>query len=503
MCIERMENDDHALGDTGVAAIVKRHLPAIMQLMTNEPTLKRYNMQMNSTKCLNTAIMMMYLFLSPEVIEITQQCDVENVIDGYEHVPEVTTDDIQAAISKGILRSIFRKDPHSPPELHYVMITDGDMKHDERADRAVYFPGHVFVIERGVGGNVFRLYQSYIGEYDVTQHDALIEKEVLRRRLKDVCKSFDRRVWTLECSRAWSALTHVAVKKIHKFEGHVRKGVLFLCHRVVPYRESMDTLRSIAERKLDQLNTNISVDVENSVWGDPVLLPPSYLLKAIRLLTVREMRSELTAILREIDEKKAQDISATTAASSPPSSPPMPVSTTTAGGASKTKTKTKKENKTAATKAKTKTKTARTASKKASTPAKTVRVDDRGSHMKDAIREVKAKANEGKPTLVFVNRPDCGYCHMMRPDFEDAAHALNRAGYSVIDLNLRGLEIPFTGIPFVDLSVVSLIKGSGIMGVPHIIRIKKGANGGYTFDSFDGQRTSANLVKFGRGASPP
>lgn len=44
--------------------VIQHHIPALMQLLTNE--LKEYNMQLITTKCLNTAVMMWYLFLGEQ-----------------------------------------------------------------------------------------------------------------------------------------------------------------------------------------------------------------------------------------------------------------------------------------------------------------------------------------------------------------------------------------------------------------------------------------------------
>ena len=41
-----------------IGYIIQDHVPAMMQLLTNEPALRDNNMMMIKTKCLNTAIVM-------------------------------------------------------------------------------------------------------------------------------------------------------------------------------------------------------------------------------------------------------------------------------------------------------------------------------------------------------------------------------------------------------------------------------------------------------------
>jgi hypothetical protein len=68
-----------------LAYLIQDHLPAVFQLFSNEPDLAPYGIGGSSrTKCLSTAVLMMYLYLGRDAMQHTAFCDVPNVRKRYE-----------------------------------------------------------------------------------------------------------------------------------------------------------------------------------------------------------------------------------------------------------------------------------------------------------------------------------------------------------------------------------------------------------------------------------
>jgi hypothetical protein len=132
-----------------LAYLIKGHLPAVFQLFSNEPDLAPYGIGGASrTKCLSTAVLMMYLFLGRDAMQHTAFCDVPNVRKRY-----ATADHSQAMIdhliadviggartnpaavvtpgatapgrSGGTSASTASEPSTRTRTLYYVMITDG------------------------------------------------------------------------------------------------------------------------------------------------------------------------------------------------------------------------------------------------------------------------------------------------------------------------------------------------------------------------------------------
>ena len=104
-----------------IGYIIRDHVPALMQVLTNE--LREYNMELMTTKCLNTAVMMMYLMLGARALEYTRQCDVRAVRGRVREGGEPAS----AAVARSLADEALSKPAAGTRELFYVMITDGCM----------------------------------------------------------------------------------------------------------------------------------------------------------------------------------------------------------------------------------------------------------------------------------------------------------------------------------------------------------------------------------------
>ena len=249
-----------------IGYVIKDHLGAIMQLLTHD--LREYNMQLITTKCLNTAVMMMYLLLGTEALSSTHYCDVENVRKRNSANAEQHTESIAIADQlRRAMTSLSKK-----RTLFYVMITDGHMPHEshERVKtKSVYFPGHVFVIERTVTGRC-NLYQSYINEYDlktnIDRNGSLsISHEVALEYVEGIQSLMNKRTWDAGCTAFWKKLTGVDASQ---FERHVIRGNLLLCFKQVNTKTCITKLRTLVDSRIAKLS-GLPPSERNDVYGDP------------------------------------------------------------------------------------------------------------------------------------------------------------------------------------------------------------------------------------------
>jgi hypothetical protein len=301
--------------DDDLARMMKGNLKAVIQLLSRY--LPEYRMSLLTTKCLNTAVMVMYLALGDAALVTTRQCDVETVRrrrrrDSFAS-RGMTYDD--QAIARRLKQRVL--DPSaSGRELHYVMLTDGNMprQHDSVADaegkrgpKDVYFPGHVFVIEsfpdpQGGNGRRHRFYQSYINHYDVVQHTAMmhssnggdatvpdIRESELARILDGLIDMAARPVWDPAMTAFWSWFARVPRAHAAQFEGYRRSGIVLMCHRHVKADRCARSLRSLAERALKDTEAMRGV-AETAVWGDASLYDAA---NGAKPLTIKDMREVL------------------------------------------------------------------------------------------------------------------------------------------------------------------------------------------------------------------
>ena len=63
--------------------ILKDHLDCIFQLLTNE--FPEYNFRMQTTKCLNTAVMLLQFFVGAKGMAIVDSCDTRKVIERHQN----------------------------------------------------------------------------------------------------------------------------------------------------------------------------------------------------------------------------------------------------------------------------------------------------------------------------------------------------------------------------------------------------------------------------------
>lgn len=247
-----------------LTTIVKDHMKTLMRLF--EEDLADYNMKQMTTKCLNTAVLIMYMFLGARALHHTYYCDVDNVVaraNDFRNRQQTTLfwQQMQRNIArckKSILkndqtratiqRAKQEKKPKDERCLYYIMIT-----HAETPDHGM-FPGHVFILDKTTIPHLkYDLYQSYVQEYDLTQFISMNSGTTRKSEayVHDIMHGlqtfFTKKVWDKECSAWWRMLTHVNGEV---FEGYPIENTLFFCYQEIPIRHCTHKLGQLLRERI-------------------------------------------------------------------------------------------------------------------------------------------------------------------------------------------------------------------------------------------------------------
>jgi len=179
--------------------------------------------------------------------------------------------------------------------VFYVMINDGDLR---KGNDNIYFPGHVFVIEKypvddkNTGYHVF---QSYINQYDLKGY---LNKagntfdythDEMKHLLGNLHTFFSKPVWDNDCVDIWSKFTKVDSSE---FIGAQHQKVLSLCYTRDKLTHCLEKISNYTKAKLKDLDT---IPNKSSIYGDD----EAYHEKD-KAITVSEMQKTLHRILSDI-----------------------------------------------------------------------------------------------------------------------------------------------------------------------------------------------------------
>jgi hypothetical protein len=243
--------------------IVKDYITPVMQALTVQ--LKEYNMRLIETKCLNTAVMFMYLFNGPGAIKDTQYCDVDTVAKRYQTEKETRED-----IMKGLRQELLKDEKGCERFLYYIMITHGDFTKVDQTGKETSpsFPGHVFVIEKYSDNNQkkYRLYQSYIDEYDFKGFWGLkksinFDEGRITYFMDELQKLITTKIWTVDTVKFWKEMTNVDTTKY--INANINDACK-LCFRKVSVSDCVQNLLEFVEQTLN----NIPQDKPDEIYGD-------------------------------------------------------------------------------------------------------------------------------------------------------------------------------------------------------------------------------------------
>lgn len=230
-----------------LAYLLKDYVKPLIQLLTND--LQEYSMRLQTTKCLNTGVLIMLFMAGKKGLNTTMYCDNETVIDRH-----INGQDTNLAVIRRMAKTILSQ-RFSNRQLYYVLISDG---YFFRGQEKVYFPGHVFIIEKFTGNNqpLFYLYQSYINEYDLQGHyknnndSLLISNEKVKQMISNLSYILTKGVWDVQCTKYWYDITKVNASQ---FEGCETRDKVFICFRGIQVKKCADNIVHYVKSKLKSI----------------------------------------------------------------------------------------------------------------------------------------------------------------------------------------------------------------------------------------------------------
>jgi hypothetical protein len=315
--------------------VIKRHIPAVMQLV-GARLRDHYFMGMITTKCLNTAVMMVYLLCGAESMNAIKQCDTDVVKSRFKAtVTRGASDDGRVKTMQSLRDALLYEMPTTPSvfnrDIFYVMLTHSVLpRHDgnspptninDFANNATVnsskgermFPGHVFVIERSWIKNTntftprYSIYQSYIGEYDlgefIHKNPSLINMNTDKMTgiLNGLVDLMQTPVWTAKNSLLWNELTTVSLKTCKGFEGFVIGGRILPCFRKLSIDQCTLTFNKLVNDAINTLETQCPKSISGSaVYGPQNLYNISSKTYQRTPLSCAEMQAELKVISAEL-----------------------------------------------------------------------------------------------------------------------------------------------------------------------------------------------------------
>ena len=153
-----------------LSSILKKDFNMLIDIFKLD--LKRNGVESVYTKCLYTAVTILFLICGQNAIEGSLKCYVDTVKDRMKRIT-----DKAGFIFKSVKEAeekIMRKD--GKRMVYFVMITNSELPYEgpgeSRPDE--FFPGHVFVIDkqqkRGESVPCYKIYQSYINKYTLEDY---------------------------------------------------------------------------------------------------------------------------------------------------------------------------------------------------------------------------------------------------------------------------------------------------------------------------------------------
>lgn len=229
--------------------IISKYIVSILQVM-NVTFSKSYTNNLISTKCLNTAVMLVVLLLGEKNIKAIQQCDVPITIQRH-----MSFEDNNTLIAKKLTKSLCK--PSVKNYLYYIMLTDGRLSNSLSNNQTKYFPGHVFIVEKRQ--NSYYIYQSYISKYDL--NDFIVKHKCKKYEVAEVKQmgSFFQKflgqnyVWDDDAVDKWKRLTDVDTSE---FKSYNTKNI-YICFKKFRVKTIKNMINKFITKSLKDIQYHI------------------------------------------------------------------------------------------------------------------------------------------------------------------------------------------------------------------------------------------------------
>lgn len=246
------------LSDCNVTSLILKYLVPIFQYLSIE--MKDYNMKLKTTKCLNTAVMLVYILGSKNDIKTkVDYCDTENINKRYKRIKTLEKkkekkEKIVNKLEKDLLTENIRH-----RYFYYILMTHTKMKKGKKNDG--WFPGHVFIIEKSIDCQKnlkYKIFQSYINQYDLNGHYKKNNNsmEVKNNNIKGIVKGIRNillKKWNKKAVSFWKELCHVDTSDI---EGYKTDNIN-ICYQKIKIENCYKNLLKFTNKALKDIKFHI------------------------------------------------------------------------------------------------------------------------------------------------------------------------------------------------------------------------------------------------------
>jgi hypothetical protein len=208
-----------------ITRFIIKYLEPIMQILSI--TIKDYNINLKTTKCLNTAIMITYILSGKRNIKSVEYCLVDKINKRYKNKDDPL--EYKYKVFDSLKKDIKRQTKNH--YFYYILITNTYMKNGTKLyksyNKTAFFPGHVFIVDKHPNCNnpnemLYNIYQSYINQYDLRGHyernnNSMILNDV-DYLLNGINNIIGNKTWNNEAVNFWNNLTFVDSKNLVGYE---------------------------------------------------------------------------------------------------------------------------------------------------------------------------------------------------------------------------------------------------------------------------------------------
>jgi len=291
-----------------VTSLVMKYLEPIMQLLSG--TMKHYNMQMRTTKCLNTAVMLTYILGGSDKLKNVEYCEVSRINSRY----ETKSNKLQYKLNIfNKLKSDLSKKNIRKRYFYYILMTNNNMSRSNKlpkeADKSQSFPGHVFIIDKfPVCGKEkkepkYNIYQSYINQYDLKGHfkrnrnSMNLKDNDVNYLLNGINNIISTPVWNQDAVNFWNELTFVDTENLVNY----KTNKINLCYSKIRIDHCYKQFRNFIKIHKDELEADIKSNLNLNKYQIGNLNTSNTFY--VKQLTPTNLLNELNNLYKELGNK--------------------------------------------------------------------------------------------------------------------------------------------------------------------------------------------------------
>ncbi len=248
------------MSSCNLGSLINKHFNMLIDIFKYDLT--ELGVESVHTKCLYTAVTILYLICGHKAIKGSLQCYVDRV---KTRMRQKSEEDKKIFIKNSMdeaYKNILNKDNRRM--VYFMMITNSELPHPKDPFKEEFFPGHVFVIDKqirkGDDKPFYRLYQSYINKYTLEEYSQQIHKptgsvyhEYSYERMEDLMNKLkyfiNSSTWDSKNVEFWKEFTLV---NANNFKGYPIQPYIHFCYNALPALRCKKGLYDLLEEKVRQ-----------------------------------------------------------------------------------------------------------------------------------------------------------------------------------------------------------------------------------------------------------